>query len=68
MSALDCLRTAGEALRANLLRSVLTALGIIIGVGAVIIMVGVGSGAESRVQDLIKSLGSNLMFVVPGSS
>lgn len=68
MSALDCLRTAGEALRANLLRSVLTALGIIIGVGAVIIMVAVGSGAESRVQDLIKSLGSNLMFVVPGSS
>jgi putative ABC transport system permease protein len=65
---MDCLRTAGEALRANLLRSVLTALGIIIGVAAVIIMVAVGAGAESRVQDVIKSLGANLMFVVPGSS
>jgi len=68
MRAMDCLRTAGEALRANLLRSVLTALGIIIGVAAVIIMVAVGAGAESRVQDVIKSLGANLMFVVPGSS
>ena len=68
MNALDCLRTAGDALRANLLRSVLTALGIIIGVGAVIIMVAVGAGAESRVQDVIKSLGADLMFVVPGSS
>ncbi len=68
MSALDCLGTAWDALRANLLRSVLTALGIIIGVGAVIIMVAVGAGAESRVQDVIKSLGANLMFVLPGSS
>ncbi len=68
MSTLDCLSTAWDALRANLLRSVLTALGIIIGVAAVIVMVAVGAGAESRVQDVIKSLGANLMFVVPGSS
>jgi putative ABC transport system permease protein len=49
------------------LRSVLTTLGIIIGVAAVIIMVSVGAGAEARVDDLISSLGSNLLMVLPGS-
>ncbi|MGB2987817.1 MAG: ABC transporter permease, partial [Phycisphaerae bacterium] len=55
-SAFDALR----ALRVNMLRSVLTTLGIIIGVAAVIIMVSVGAGAEARVAELIRSLGSNL--------
>ena len=50
-----------------MLRSVLTTLGIIIGVAAVIIMVSVGAGAEARVDDLISSLGSNLLMVLPGS-
>ncbi|MDP6567310.1 MAG: ABC transporter permease [Alphaproteobacteria bacterium] len=67
MSTLDCIGAAFHALRANVLRSVLTALGIIIGVAAVIVMVAVGAGAESRVRDVIKSLGANLMFIVPGS-
>jgi len=49
------------------LRSVLTTLGIIIGVAAVIIMVSVGAGAEARVDELISSLGSNLLMVAPGS-
>jgi len=51
----------------NVLRSVLTTLGIIIGVGAVIVMVSVGAGAEARVDELISSLGSNLLMVIPGS-
>jgi putative ABC transport system permease protein len=67
MTLLDCLISAGESLRANLLRSALTALGIIIGVGAVIAMVSVGAGAENRVETLIKRLGSNLLIVVNGT-
>ena len=54
------LTAALVAIRVNALRSVLTALGIIIGVAAVIIMISVGAGAQKRVDDLIQSLGSNL--------
>ena len=61
------LRAALRALTANLLRSVLTMLGIIIGVGAVITMLAVGRGATERVQEQIKGLGSNIVLVVPGS-
>jgi putative ABC transport system permease protein len=64
---LDSLHSALRALRVNVLRSVLTTLGIIIGVGAVIIMVSVGAGAEARVDQLISSLGSNLLMVLPGT-
>ena len=67
MNTGDFLRSALGSLRANGLRSVLTTLGIMIGVGAVIIMVAVGSGAQSQVDQLIRSLGSNLLIVVPGS-
>jgi hypothetical protein len=55
-----------RALAANLLRSVLTMLGIIIGVAAVITMIAVGSGATERVQEQMKGLGSNIMLVMPG--
>ncbi|MGE5148173.1 MAG: ABC transporter permease, partial [Candidatus Eiseniibacteriota bacterium] len=68
MTYLDCIRAALRSLRVNVLRSVLTALGIIIGVAAVIAMVAVGAGAESRVQGVIQSLGSNLLVVLPGST
>ena len=68
MSVLEALRSALDALRANLLRSVLTMLGIIIGVTAVIVMVAVGSGAKAKVMQQIQSLGSNLMVVVSGST
>ena len=60
-------RIALRALKVNRMRSALTMLGIIIGVAAVIAMVGVGSGATKRIQDQIQSIGSNLIIVLPGS-
>ena len=60
-------RIALRALRVNRTRSALTMLGIIIGVAAVIAMVGVGAGATARIQDQIESIGSNLIIVLPGS-
>ncbi|HZW14063.1 MAG TPA: ABC transporter permease [Noviherbaspirillum sp.] len=68
MNLLATLRIALDALRVNKLRSILTMLGIIIGVAAVITMIAVGSGAQARVEDQIKSLGSNLMVILPGST
>ena len=64
----DSILAAIKAIRVNVLRSVLTALGIIIGVAAVIIMIAVGAGAQSQVDNLIKSLGSNLVLVLPGTT
>src|SRR6187549_3545328 len=60
-------RIALRALKVNRTRSALTMLGIIIGVGAVIAMVGVGAGATKRIQQQIQSIGSNLIIVLPGS-
>jgi putative ABC transport system permease protein len=60
-------RIALGALRVNKLRSALTMLGIIIGVGAVIAMVAVGAGAQASVAEQIQSLGSNLMLILSGS-
>jgi len=68
MKLLDAFLDALRSLRSNSLRSVLTTLGIIIGVGAVIVMVSVGNGARARVDRLIESLGANIMMVRPGSS
>jgi putative ABC transport system permease protein len=56
-----------RALRRNKLRSTLTALGIIIGVGAVIAMVGIGNGAKSQVEAQIASLGQNVVLIFPGN-
>src|SRR5664279_3796600 len=56
-----------RALKVNRTRSGLTMLGIVIGVAAVIAMVGVGAGATARIQDQIQSIGSNLIIVLPGS-
>jgi putative ABC transport system permease protein len=66
MNTLAALRSALRALSANALRSVLTMLGIIIGVAAVITMIAVGRGATDRVQEQMKGLGSNIMLVIPG--
>ena len=66
MNTLAALRSALRALAANALRSVLTMLGIIIGVAAVITMIAVGQGATDRVQEQMKGLGSNIMLVIPG--
>jgi len=60
-------RIAVRTLRVNKLRSALTMLGIIIGVGAVIAMVGVGAGAQASVTERIESLGSNLIVATSGS-
>ncbi len=67
MNLLASARIAVAALRVNALRSVLTMLGIIIGVGAVITMVAVGAGAQARVAEQIQSLGSNLLIVLSGA-
>jgi putative ABC transport system permease protein len=61
------LRMALRALRRNAMRSILTALGIIIGVAAVIAMVSIGNGAKAQVQAAIASLGDNLILVGPGN-
>jgi len=63
----ESVRIAVRALRVNKLRSALTMLGIIIGVGAVIAMVGVGAGAQESVAERIESLGSNLIVATSGS-
>jgi putative ABC transport system permease protein len=64
----EIIAVALEALRANKLRSLLTMLGIIIGVGAVITMIALGSGAQKSVQDRIQALGPTLLSVYPGQS
>jgi putative ABC transport system permease protein len=62
------LRIAFKALGRNKMRSGLTMLGIIIGVGAVIAMIAIGSGAKARIQEQIASMGSNLIIVLSGSA
>ncbi|MBV1854475.1 ABC transporter permease [Catellatospora tritici] len=59
-------RVALDALRANRLRSMLTMLGMVIGVGAVVILVALGTGTRDAVQAQVEGLGSNLLIVVPG--
>jgi putative ABC transport system permease protein len=61
------LRIAVRALRRNTLRTVLTMLGIIIGVGAVITMVSIGNGAKSQIESQIASLGQNMIQVMSGN-
>ncbi|MER3455653.1 MAG: multidrug ABC transporter substrate-binding protein [candidate division GAL15 bacterium] len=68
MGLLEALRVALEALRANLLRSVLTTLGVVIGVAAVITLVSVGQAARSRVVGEFARLGPDLLWVLPGKA
>jgi putative ABC transport system permease protein len=68
MDILLPLRIASRALRVNLMRSFLTMLGIMIGIGAVIVMVAVGAGASKQIADQIATMGSNLILVLPGST
>ena len=68
MSWLETLRTSLEAIRAHRLRSGLTMLGILIGIAAVILTVGLGEGAQAQVTSAINSLGTNLLVVTPGST
>src|SRR6266481_4875319 len=65
---LATMKIALRALRRNKLRSGLTALGIIIGVGTIIAMLGIGNGAKAQVETQVASLGQNVIMVYPGSS
>ena len=64
----DGVKIAVGALKVNVMRSLLTMLGIVIGVGAVIVMVAVGAGAREMIGDQIRSIGSNLILVIPGAT
>ncbi|WP_432540619.1 ABC transporter permease [Kineococcus sp. SYSU DK002] len=66
MKGWEAFRVALDALRGNRLRSLLTMLGIIIGIAAVIVVVSIGSGARQQIEQQVEGLGSNLILVVPG--
>ena len=68
MSWLETFRTGLEAIRTHRMRSALTVLGILIGIAAVIMTVGLGEGAQAQVTSEISALGTNLLTVSPGSS
>jgi putative ABC transport system permease protein len=64
----DTFRTALDAVRTHRLRSALTMLGILVGITAVVLTVGLGRGAKADVQDQINELGTNVLVISPGSS
>jgi putative ABC transport system permease protein len=68
MTLIESIRIALRSLGANKLRAALTMLGIIIGVAAVIALMGIGRGAQQAINAQINSMGSNLIFVSPGST
>lgn len=68
MSWIETLRTGLEAIRSHRLRSTLTVLGIMIGIAAVVLTVGLGQGAENQVNSQISALGTNVLTVSPGST
>jgi putative ABC transport system permease protein len=68
MEISESLQVAVDSLKANKVRAVLTMLGIIIGVGAVITMVSLGQGAKRAVQQGIQSMGTNMLFIRPGAA
>src|SRR6476619_3495527 len=67
MNFIAILKVAVRALGRNKLRTALTMLGIIIGVGAVIVLVSIGQGAQSMVLDQISNMGTNMMYIMPGN-
>lgn len=66
MRVAEAFRVAVTALRANRLRSLLTMLGVVIGVAAVVVLVAIGTGAKQEVEEQVNGLGANLVIVVPG--
>ena len=68
MNLMVLIRTAWKALRTNVSRSLLTMLGIIVGVGAVITSMAIGAGAQAAVLKQIESLGANLVLITPGAT
>ncbi|MBI5382801.1 MAG: ABC transporter permease [Opitutae bacterium] len=67
MRIVNTVKVSFRALRRNKMRSILTALGIIIGVGAVIAMVSIGNGAKAQIEAQVASLGQNVIIVFPGN-
>ena len=68
MKTSNLIKVATQSIIKNKMRTLLTMLGIIIGVGAVIVMVAVGMGARSQIRNQINGLGTNLITITPGSS
>jgi putative ABC transport system permease protein len=68
MRSLSLIRVAAESILANRMRTLLTMLGIIIGVGAVIVMVAIGEGAQSKIREQVEGLGTNLLVITAGAS
>lgn len=66
MDFLEVLQTAAESLKRNKLRSILTALGIIIGISSIILLISIGSGLQKFVSGQFEKLGANTIFLVPG--
>ena len=64
----DCLKVGWRALRVNTGRSLLTTLGVVVGVAAVICTMSIGAGAEDEVAETLRTLGANLLSVTPGAS
>ena len=67
MKAINLFKIAWKALQRNRLRAFLTMLGIIIGVASVIAMLAIGEGSKQSIRNQISSMGSNMLFVQPGS-
>ena len=68
MKARNLIKVAGVSILKNKMRTLLTMLGIIIGVGAVIVMVAIGAGAQGQIERQIQNLGTNMLVVTPGST
>jgi putative ABC transport system permease protein len=68
MNALQTIRVATRAILRNKLRSLLTTLGIVIGVGAVIAMMAIGAGAKAQVEQAFAAMGTNVLIILPGST
>jgi len=68
MTVYRIFKTAFKALRRNPMRALLTTLGIVIGVGAVIAMMEIGTGSSEAVQSAISSMGANVLMIVPGTA
>src|SRR5690554_6357609 len=68
MKVTRLIKVATQSIVKNKMRTLLTMLGIIIGVGAVIVMVAVGQGAKSQIEEQIYNLGTNMIVITPGSA
>ena len=68
MKARNLIKVAGVSILKNKMRTLLTMLGIIIGVAAVIVMVAIGAGAQGQIEQQIQSLGTNMLVITAGSA